>query len=283
MRSATAKVMMRIRCSITRQTHHTRAVRAAPADASNRWRSQYSVAVSDATPEIPTFDALVARVEAEGLRPVAFQALWDGDSDGWGLSLAAVIRRGSRFAALFGQRPTYSAVGLAFLRFGGDWRLFTGAVPPWPEAQVGQRLGEQLARRYGVPFWFPSPNQPDDDGPDWWLRDRALRCRACEKPFLRDPDSHLSREYCYHCQLERERLEKLRRDEPSSPQGVTIVLGDGVADERILYTSDDTLATACAGDLDATEVHEALTRLVALGYATDDGERVRVTPPGRHL
>jgi hypothetical protein len=43
------------------------------------------------------------------------------------------------------------------------------------------------------------------------------------------------------------------------------------------------LAAACAGDLDPSEVELTLARLVGLGHAINDGERVRLTRLGRFL
>jgi hypothetical protein len=70
---------------------------------------------------------------------------------------------------------------LTMLRFGGDFRLLTGQVPPWPEAVVGEKLGDALARRFGVPFYFPSPQDPDDDCPNWWQQEQTVHCADCGK------------------------------------------------------------------------------------------------------
>lgn len=100
----------------------------------------------------------------------AIEARWDGDTDGWYVVLEAIVERPSP------DHPHYCALHLASLQgSGGDMRLFSGLVPPWPEAERATLVGEELARHLGVPFYFPSAAQPDDTAPRWWARagDRA--------------------------------------------------------------------------------------------------------------
>ena len=129
--------------------------------------------------------------------PVAFEALWDGDTDGWGVEIAAVLTDGE------GYRNHH----LAFLRGGGDIRLFNGQVPPWPEAKLAAAVGAELAGRFQVPFFFPSPDHPEDGCPAWVDRERGYPCRRCGILLLqRDPCPW--RGVCYHCHLEEERENK---------------------------------------------------------------------------
>lgn len=140
--------------------------------------------------------------------------------------------------AVFASGATHAASSLAVLRFGGDIRVFQGAVPPWPEAAVATELGEALAQHFGVPFWFPSPTEPDDDCPNWWERDRAHPCEDCGKPILPRNTPHLPPELCFHCNNRREARERLRRDEAAAPAGVTVLLGAPGEERQILYSSD---------------------------------------------
>ena len=160
---------------------------------------------------IPTAPQLIRKITGLKVRPSAFQALWDGDTQGWGLCLQVVHRAGAK----------HTSTLLVFLRFGGDIRLFNGQVPPWPEAAVGAELGEALARHYGVPFFFPSPREPDDGCPNWWEQDKAIHCEDCDKLIIPTDSPHLPKEVCYPCHIKREADEKVRKDEPSSPDGVT--------------------------------------------------------------
>jgi hypothetical protein len=88
-------------------------------------------------------------------RPVAVEAMWDGDSFGWMVDLVLVT-----------DDPD-TEHHLATIRHGGDMRPLNGTVPPWPEAQEAQRAGGALAERLGVPFHFASPDEPDDEAPRW--------------------------------------------------------------------------------------------------------------------
>ena len=129
--------------------------------------------------------------EAASLRsPKAIEAYWDGDTEGWFVILAAV-----------GERV------ISVIRLGGDFRLFDGSVPPWPEAVLAKQVGEEIAARFGVPFWFPAVDRPEDDAAMFEDRDRATPCRVCGIPLIqKDPCPW--RGTCYHCHLEEERARK---------------------------------------------------------------------------
>jgi hypothetical protein len=175
--------------------------------------------------DVPTAAALIERVTQLG-RPAAFQALWDGDTEGWMVCLDAVFASGA----------THTASSLVVLRFGGDIRLFQGTVPPWPEARVATELGEALATHFGVPFWFPSPVEPDSDCPAWWEQDRAHPCQDCGKLILPRKTPHLPNDICYQCYLQREARAELRRDDPVDAD-VTVLLGASGEEHQIGYAS----------------------------------------------
>lgn len=138
-------------------------------------------------------------------RPERLEALWDGDTEGWMLGLHLTVTR---------RLGWTKRVWVETLRYGGDIRLFTGEVPPWPEALVAQRLAAELQQAYGCELWFPSPNDPDDQNPSYAERDAATSCADCSKLFLPSNSPYLPKEVCYHCHLEREQRAKLLR-EPS--------------------------------------------------------------------
>jgi hypothetical protein len=101
-------------------------------------------------------DTLIARVAALPTPPDAIEALWDGDSVGWMVRVYAVTR------------DPRSETPLAGIRRGSDLRLFNGTVPPWPEAQEAMETGGIVARHFGVPFFFASPETPDIPDVRWW-------------------------------------------------------------------------------------------------------------------
>ncbi|MCX4679801.1 hypothetical protein OG413_31725 [Streptomyces sp. NBC_01433] len=87
-------------------------------------------------------------------RPVAFEAEWDGDTDGWFVDL------------LVRTEDPAAEHRLATIRHGSGLRLFNGTVPPWPEAREADSVGRALAGRLGVPFRFAHPDHPGDSTPD---------------------------------------------------------------------------------------------------------------------
>ncbi len=107
-------------------------------------------------PPAPTVDSLLAAVSSLPTPAQAIEALWDGDTQGWCVYLAAV------------SRNPRAETALAVLRHGTDLRLFNGDVPPWPEAEEATRLGQAVAERLGIPFHFTSPDTPDVFLPRWW-------------------------------------------------------------------------------------------------------------------
>lgn len=150
---------------------------------------------------LPTRDALLARAASLPPNPVAFEAFWDGDTSGWYVVLVAIYAED-----LPGWRR-YSEVSMSALQgAGGDIRLFNGQTPPWPEAAVAHEVGEILAKKHGVEFFFASPNHPESDCPRWWDRDKGYPCRACGLLLLqRDPCPW--RGVCYQCHLAAAKVE----------------------------------------------------------------------------
>ncbi len=111
---------------------------------------------------------LMQQIDALEKAPVAIEALWDGDTTGWFVVLEVVVRE------IKGQVPTYVPHELTIFRSGGDLRLFNGQVPPWPEAEMAQHVGLEVATLLDIPFYFPSPSEPDDDCPHWWEQEIAF-------------------------------------------------------------------------------------------------------------
>jgi hypothetical protein len=175
-------------------------------------------------PEVPTVEAMIEKVTQltqqgpqypmrSTHRPLGFDARWDGDSQGWVVYLDAACM-------LDTDTPTTVwAPELTVLRFGGDLRVFQGAVAPWPEAQVAIELGEALARHFGAPFRFLSPDELIDVCPPWWERARTHPCDDCGKLILRCDPPDLPGEVCYHCHLRREARSGFRATSLRTPPG----------------------------------------------------------------
>jgi len=141
---------------------------------------------------LPDRTKLLAAASTLPKPPAAFEATWDGDSSGWYVRLDAVLATENGF----------TVSNLAAIQDGGDFfRLLNGEVPPWPEALFAREIGEELATRFGVPFYFPSPNHPETDCPHWWERDQATPCGRCGIPLIQRSESCPWRGLCYTCHL----------------------------------------------------------------------------------
>jgi hypothetical protein len=104
-----------------------------------------------------SFEYLAEKISALPGKIQCLQALWDGDTSGWFICLSAVVTQGE----VLEERH------LGVIKFGTDARLFSQAVPPWPEAQHAGEVGEALAARFRCAFYFPSPDKPDDSCAPW--------------------------------------------------------------------------------------------------------------------
>lgn len=148
---------------------------------------------------------LVHQINALGKAPVAIEAFWDGDTTGWFVVLGVVVQETS------GHLPTYVLHELTIFRYGGDIRLFHGQVPPWPEAEAAQQVGQEVARLLDIPFYFPFSDEPEDECPHWWEQAQALACQGCGKPIL--PGSPwTTKGLCYSCNRKRERESQTSAD-----------------------------------------------------------------------
>jgi len=148
---------------------------------------------------IPGREEVLAKVLGLTERPVAIEAIWDGDTTGWFVILMAVFP-----AATPSEAPFREVFLWSWREGGGDMRLFNGQVPPWPEAQYADDLGREVADQLSVPFYFASPEHPEDECPRWWEREAGYPCAACGIPLLQR-DSCPWRGTCYQCHLKKER------------------------------------------------------------------------------
>ncbi|MFE3149018.1 hypothetical protein ACFXJ6_20575 [Streptomyces sp. NPDC059218] len=95
-------------------------------------------------PVRPDVETMAAAARALPRDPVAVEAVWDGDTQGWIVVLTAVLAGPWESVVLDGFRIGAAGTGEA------------------------ARTGRDLAERLGVPFRFASPDEPDEDAPRWW-------------------------------------------------------------------------------------------------------------------
>jgi hypothetical protein len=130
------------------------------------------------------------RIQKLGWRPQFIEALWDGDTQGWFLNIAVSAKR---------DDGTFDKAFLWCLRGGGgDFRLFAGTVPPYPEVAIGRHLLDEISKEYGIESYFPSEGT-DDSYVYFWERDDTMRCRTCGKHihiYAHSP----TRDQCWPCE-----------------------------------------------------------------------------------
>src|SRR5687768_6013495 len=87
---------------------------------------------------------------------VVIECDWDGDSSGWAVRIMAIeeLKPESYKKHLI----TFIAHGLG--EFHDFMRSLAGETPPYPEGQIAQELGQEIADHLGVPLYFPSPEKP---------------------------------------------------------------------------------------------------------------------------
>lgn len=170
-----------------------------------------------------SFEAVMRNVAG---KPVVLEALWDGDTQGWYLCLSIYCKNENDSSGLLFEQ------GLGHVTFGGDIRLFTGEVPAWPEAALAKEIGKKAEEQYGLTFYFPSPNEPDDDCPSWNRRHLAIHCEDCNKLIIPTTSPYLPKEICYNCHLTREQNARLKNAQPCD-DGVNMVLyKDGIIERQ---------------------------------------------------
>lgn len=138
---------------------------------------------------------LTNKIRSARGKPVCIQALWDGDTSGWFLILSVVLKTG----VLFNKK--FEEMYLTTIKKGGDIRIFNGEVPPWPEAVIAQDIGKRLTKEFSAEFFFPSPNQPDDECPNWLNRKNAIHCVACKKLIIPSWSQYRRKDMCYSCEI----------------------------------------------------------------------------------
>ncbi len=154
-----------------------------------------------------TFEDARRKIRTLGGRPIAVEIQWDGDTQGWFIMMFVVIRSG-----WIGFYRT-EVFHLGNISKGGDFRIFTGKVPPYPEAELAMEIAQQLQEEYDLEIFFPSPMRADNDCPRWMEKDKAIACRDCGKLIMAKHRPKEFSDVCYHCQLEREQIAALVKNE----------------------------------------------------------------------
>lgn len=115
--------------------------------------------------QITTFELLDSAIQKVGGKPIALEVLWDGDTEGWFLSVYLYTEK--RY--FFNKKQTRHSLG--YISLGDDIRIFN-ADNPWTEISFIQELAEKTVAKYNLEFYFPSSDKPDDNCPTWLDRQK---------------------------------------------------------------------------------------------------------------
>ncbi|WP_074405966.1 hypothetical protein [Aquimarina megaterium] len=179
-----------------------------------------------------TYENAVTKIEQIKGTPIAVEAQWDGDTQGWFLMMFVIVKTKNRI-----WKPSQvETFHLGNLSLGGDLRVFNGTVPPYPEATLANEIGEKLSQKYNLEFFFPSPINPDDDCPRWIEKDKAINCADCDKLIIPTDSPYLPKDICYNCHLTREQNERVKTKKPHD-DGVNLFLSKGNQVKNLGYAS----------------------------------------------
>ncbi len=94
------------------------------------------------------------------------------------------------------------------------------------EAFLAHQWGQMASVKYHLEFYFPSPNDRDDDCPAWPQRLKGVHCKDCGKLMLPAAATRFNG-LCYHCHLEQESSHKLKTNAQESLYGIFASEKDG--------------------------------------------------------
>jgi hypothetical protein len=180
-------------------------------------------------PNITTFEILDEEIKKVGGKPTVLEALWDGDTQGWFLCLYVYTE--TRY--FFFKKTSRHSLG--HITLGGDIRVFSGGQ--WTEAFLAKELGQRAVEKHNLEFYFPSDEQPDDDCPKWTDKHLAVQCADCNKLIIPTDSPYLPKDICYNCHLERERNERIVKEQ-AYDDGVTMYLSKDDEYDNIGYCSN---------------------------------------------
>lgn len=179
-----------------------------------------------------TYEDAVAKIEQIKGTPIAVEAQWDGDTQGWFLMMFVIVKTKNRIW----EHSKIQTYHLGNLSLGDDIRVFNGTVPPYPEAILAEEIGNKLSEKYKLEFFFPSPINPDDDCPRWTEKDKAINCADCDKLIIPTDSPYLPKDICYNCHLTREQNERVKTKKPHD-DGVNLFLSKGNQVKKLGYAS----------------------------------------------
>ena len=129
-------------------------------------------------------------------KPVVLEVLWEGDTHGWYLCITVYKKSIGLFRSKLDEYYLGRIIVGKGIKPSANLRL--------TEAFLADEYGKKAIAKYGLIFYFPSPDKPDDDCPKWTERHMAIHCGDCEKLIIPTNGPYLPKDICYNCHLKRE-------------------------------------------------------------------------------
>lgn len=144
--------------------------------------------------EIISLEDLDNRIKHIIGKPAVLEIRWDGDtSEGWYACLSIYTDQ--------------------------DEDFFLGTVGHVNKASLLQGWGEAVCAKYGLVFYFPAGERPDDDCPHWRERHLGVACADCGKLIMKNEQDDI----CFYCRMDREDREKLRENKRGGKQFIVFL------------------------------------------------------------
>lgn len=141
-----------------------------------------------------SFEASLLNIQ--GL-PLVLEALWELDAEGWHLGFYVYASTGP----VFNTTTTRHTLGLVAIT--DDGKSSVEQVSPWPEAKLAQQIGQRAIEKYGITFYFPSDQIPNDQCPSW-IEQQPIECLDCHQAFTPGHSLDRANAICTNCHITRQ-------------------------------------------------------------------------------
>ncbi|MFY0673894.1 MAG: hypothetical protein JXQ87_10835 [Bacteroidia bacterium] len=147
-----------------------------------------------------TYELALELIKDIGGKPKVIEALWHRNLGEWFIELNLIVEKGLINKELSTQfLGNISSATKSFI---------CTAENPFPQADYTKEIGGKLREKYDLEFYFPSPNDPDNNCPRWHEKERGIECNACKKLMFPNRYPNMQKNLCYNCNLQREQVKE---------------------------------------------------------------------------
>ncbi|NML37284.1 hypothetical protein HHL17_08740 [Chitinophaga sp. G-6-1-13] len=209
---------------------------------------------------LSTYDDLCTKIAAAGGKPLALEAVWDGDTEGWHLCLTLYTRAG---------RETFYEHFLGSVEPDTNFRIPDEESLRSVEAFLVNQWGQMAAVQYGLEFYFPSPDEYTDDCPRWPQRHLGVSCADCGKLMLKEMAAR-HKGVCFHCDMNRESNRKLKTNAPGSRHGIFASVKDDNISSIVRCTNGKGLSIVEGLEMDTSTWKSPSSAIVEIVITEED-------------